>query len=438
MKRIKQTILPLLALTFVLLSACNETTQQVESSNPNLAIFYLVNDSVEGIENVKFVIDNETGKIYNPDSADFGITVDSAYPHIVGETALSEIIINDDIIYTSKDSVYIDFTKPVTIRTRSSDEEYTKEYSVTVSVHQVNPDTFVWKGVNHQIYTETPTMEHTVLYNDSLYLFTSTGTVISCKKSADAAQWTANPTQNLPSSANIHHIIAGEKALYYADATTLYTSTDGINWRDAGTSGGMQNLLFTLNGHVFGQNGSMPGAKLMSCPENDLATWTQKAILPVEFPQSGMTSCVASTENGNNRVFIFGGRDSSGKLLKSLWSTDGNGSYWVDLTVGTDSITPREGAAIAQYANGLMVFGGKNDDGLITNRQMFSPDYGLNWTTADSISQLPQTCVNRHSAALIANSTGYIYLIGGQTIDGTYIRNAWRGIRYASIPGFKD
>ncbi len=432
--KLKSILLSLFAV-LLLMTACGNQTE--DSDNAKLSKFYLFNDSIAGLDDIVFTVDNVEGLIYNKDSADFGMRVDSAFPYIVAYEALEEILIDDSIVYNLKDTFFYDFTNPVKIRTLAKDGKSEKEYTVKVIVHQVNPDTFLWEGANSQIYTDVVDQENAIVFLDKLYLYTRTATGVVCHTSENASKWERTVTTGLPITADVYRIVAGANAMYYSDGLKLYSSEDGTIWNEMATATGVKHLLFAMRGKVYAQKGEMPGATLVAYPEVNGSAWEDITTLPVEFPQTGMTVCVASAPNKNERVFVLGGRDSDGKLLKSLWSSD-NGSYWADLTIGKEPFTPREYVGMTQYAGGIFIFGGKDEDGICEDRQLFSADHGLTWTEVDAMAMVPDLCVDRYASSLLSNSFGYIYIIGGRAEDGEFIKNAWRGLRYASLPGFDD
>ena len=194
-------------------------------------------------------------------------------------------------------------------------------------------------------------------------------------------------------------------------------------------------LLFSMNNKVYAL-GTTDGSNRIMFESSDKTNWVNLGLAPENFPVSGFSVWVDAAPSGKMQVFIAGGRNAQGNLLSSVWSTE-NGSYWANLTAEKEWFTPREEAAVVQYGGGLMLIGGKNDSGTLTDKQWVSPDYGLSWKEADDKAKLPDLFVARFGQSIIVDKDNYIYLIGGQT-SSTFLKDVWKGRKNSAIPGFLD
>ena len=136
-------------------------------------------------------------------------------------------------------------------------------------------------------------------------------------------------------------------------------------------------------------------------------------------------------------MFVVGGIDKEGNYLSSVWSSE-DGSYWSDMTGSKELFTPRAYAAVTQYGGGLMLFGGVAEDGqVVKDAQLYSKDFGLNWGEPKAKSKIDSLYLPRYEHSVVVTSSGYIYLIGGRVSEYATINDVWRGLNYASIPGFR-
>ena len=201
-------------------ASCKKDDDDNTVVTTKITSFYLKNDSIEGLSDIEFTIDNDSNVIYNKDSAEYGIRVDSVWP-IIGASSLESITINDTLDYSREDTVFMDFTKPVTIRTVSAaDPEQKRTYTVKVKVHQVDPDTFIWRALSFDIYAENPTSERAVYLNDEIKLLIMADKA-RCYSSPDGKEWTGADATGLPQTFDADHVIASGKSLYYGEGEKL-------------------------------------------------------------------------------------------------------------------------------------------------------------------------------------------------------------------------
>ena len=94
-----------------------------------------------------FTINQSTGEIYNYDSLFFATRVSKVVVNMNVEGVAS--IYNDATgtydYFAAEDS--IDFTSPRKFRITSTDGSYSKDYTISVNVHQVEPELMVWNRV---------------------------------------------------------------------------------------------------------------------------------------------------------------------------------------------------------------------------------------------------------------------------------------------------
>ncbi len=422
-------------LFLMLFVSCNKdnNNQTVISEEAVITSFYLYSDSIKDISNYKFTIDNDSMLIYNYDSIAYGTEVDSLA--FVLNPRFHKVYINDSIDYYTLAGVYLDFTKEVKFTVVAADEIESADYRVRVNVHQVDPDTFIWKSVNDRVFEGDALTAKAVYVNERfVYLAVVDGKLL-VNKSANGSSWLSVLPKDLDvdlAKLNLNNLVVTDDCMYVEEDGRLYKSVDGTAWSVVDATGvEVDRLLFAMNDKVYAATISNHIARL------DAGVWSDLGELPVGFPVEGGAVLVADAPSGKSRVFVVGGIDKEGNYLSSVWSSE-DGVYWSDMTGGKEQFTPRAYAAVAQYGEGLMLFGGKDTAGkVVEDAQLFSKDYGMTWSEPKAKTVVDSLYVPRYEHSVVVTPSGYIYLIGGRTSAEAAINDVWMGLNYASLPGFR-
>lgn len=415
------------------------TTSSAISDEAKITSFYLYSDSIEGIDDYVFTIDNDSMLIYNYDSIDYGTRIDSL--SFVLNPRFSSVYINDTLDYYNLTEVYLDFTNGVKFTVVASDEETSADYFVKVNVHQVDPDTFIWQGVKSEVFAGYAMTEKALWINDRLLYFAIVDNDLLVNESVDGVKWEALEVSGLDidfSAIDLNYLVGYEDFVCFYYDGELYKSADGATWTSEVITGiAVEYLLFSMEGKVFGVTADNGLARL------DGTDWVDLGALPSDFPVEGAAVLVAKAPSGKERVFVVGGIDSNGRFLSTVWSSE-TGEYWSELSGGIERFSPRAYAALAQYGGGLMLFGGMSqvedsvsNSMVVTDAQMFSKDFGLTWGDPKSKSVISDLYVPRYAHSAVVVPDGYIYLIGGKSSSVRSNNDVWRGLNYASLPGFR-
>lgn len=428
-----------LGVIFPFLTSCLKNDDTTTSSVTKITKFYLTNDSIDGITNYTFTIDNDSNVIYNEDSLPYLTPLDSMIPYIYGST-LDSIVINDSVYYNSSDTVVVDFTHPITIRTVATDNVSKRTYTVRVNRHQVDPYLYIWKGINSEIYNGATTQQQAVYFNYVLNLYVNTGSEIQLYTSRDGFNWESHTVSGLIPSVNIKYIAKTDSSLYMSNGTNVYSSNNGIDWHEITPSGvAIDHLLFGMNGQIFAL-GKIADTYVIAS-STDGMNWNSLGNILSGFPISDEGICVDKDPSGVYRAFLACGTDKNGNLLNSIWSTE-DGIYWANINVSGDGgLMPRKDVGIVQYDDGLMMFGGSDASGLVNDQQLFSPDHGINWETPENKMAIDSTFQYtnyqmRYAPCVVKDSSNYIYIIGGKN-GSVFLHSVYRGRKNAEMPGFK-
>lgn len=168
-------------------------------------------------------------------------------------------------------------------------------------------------------------------------------------------------------------------------------------------------------------------------------------------------------------MVIAGGRTASGELSRDAWTFDG--TNWIKVTGLRQLPKGLEGATLVAYTTfeennawdadrypSLLLFGGRDVEGVPQKKVYVSRDYGMSWGEASELLQLPDyfpacsfmsglvfnhlTTANDSDASMLRAfatcsratepvrewEVPYIYLTGGTCADGTLNAYIWRGV----------
>jgi hypothetical protein len=396
--------------------ACTESSSADKSTSTGISSFWITHVRLDIDSSTVFTIDETNALIYNYDSLPYQSPKDSFIPTIMGYL-LSAVYINDSIEYSGSDT--IDFSNLVKLTSYAENGENNQTYRVEVRVHSVDPDLYIWQKAGGNIYTETPLEEKAYFFKGQIYLFVRTATDAYLYRSTDAKTW-QKETITLPLTATFQKIIKTATGFLVVDNNNLYETTDGIRWTNSTLTTSLSYLLFELNKKIYalGNDNSI-------YETSDKIQWNSVASAPSNFPIKGAAINVSYTPNGQAHAYVAGGETANGDFLSTVWSTD-NGSYWTELTEGINYFTPRSGASIIQYDGMLMLFGGKDKNGVVSDPHWISSNYGLVWKRPSAKIILSSDFQSRFDQSVIIDDNLGIYIVGGRNF-GYFMNNVWTG-----------
>lgn len=469
------------AIALTAFAACNSSTYQNVEQTASAAVitsFSLAkNDKVlEGLDSVFFSIDLQNGLIFNADSLPKGTRVTGLVPSIstLEGASLIEMTVTragkaDTVIsYTGNASDSVDFTNPVRVRVVSPDGLNEKTYEVRVNVHTQLADSLAWHTeASFALPTSlaAPVAQYSARAGSNLYILTADAAGsycmarysgvdnlgygflndTPCAKSAPAFGFT-------PRVETLHGTTDGSLYILGTDGT-LYRSTDG----GASWTATPREWVAVIGAY---------GSDLLGIASAGASFYTQNLAgdnfeMPAGMPVEGFSAPVEYTfpMSSNPQLMIVGGRRADGTLTTDTWGFDG--SRWACLS-RRGLPAALEGAILVPYVafrqagslsytevQAMLVFGGRDADGLLSSTTYISTDYGVNWRQADATMQLPDympamwnaqaVVLNTEMRANIAAAPArisrpveswacpYIYIIGGCDASGALYPTIWRG-----------
>jgi hypothetical protein len=440
MRKIKFCGLPIVGLAYLMFSCLGGDTSVSDEwnlSNAQIASFSLSNDSIEGLSDVKFVIDQVNGKIYNRDSMPYGTVVDEkvicSIGFVIGSAGVLMVTqaTNDSIYWNTGDSV--DFSSPVMITVYAYDGVSTKTYEAKINIHQVNPDSMVWNLhsglISGKSFKEIKVIPHGNVY----YMYTSEneGYRLYRTEKANLSGWTEIPLSGFPAKAVLSGITEFDGALYACDTDgLLHHSADGENWSQLESAPYIKALLGSLpesgtGGEALLSAISQADETLRFAAMNKNGEWQTGNEAPASFPLSGFGTLNYEVMY-HSYLTVAAGRDGNNNLSNSVWSTM-NALSWTPLN-GQAAFSKREGVAFYPYDGLLYIAGGIDESGTALNDVYYTKDRGVTWQQ-DTVHVMPAGDYEaRGYSSVVVDEDHFVLLFGGKAGKNTNVLNElWRG-----------
>jgi hypothetical protein len=430
----------------LLLTSClgsDDNTSTTTLRDAQIATFSLTNDSVPGLNKVKFTIDQLNGLIFNMDSMPHGTEVGKVLCNItfasyaINAAITPEAQPDTTFSWVEKDSV--NFSKPLKIVVTAVDGVTTKTYLARLNIHQVNPDSLLWER-----YADNPApgtiREQKVIthaYNEEeayfMYVKTSGDYKLYYSPVADAKHWEELPLSGLSGNDILISQLTtfGSFAYIPSESGALYSSPDGVNWALAGNTPSVRYLLGALG---EGQNQSPALAAIVNdngllsfASMNENGEWTTGENVHNKFPLTNFAS-YSYINMYHAYVILVGGRGRDNQLLNATWGTM-NGKDWALLTnEGTGYFEEREGLMLTKYDEKFFLMGGINAAGKASKEIYTSIDNGVTWALQDSLVVFPDAYNARGFASVQVDKDNYMLIFGGKTSNDTdQLNEIWRG-----------
>lgn len=439
------------SLSFV--SCLNSDEEDLENARSPyfVSLTFLANDSIEGLDKAVFTLEYDEilddSIIVNLDSLPFDTRIDSVWPVFYFRSTSTRILYQEwehgiDTTYlvgNSSSSINdtIDFTALSTkIQNFSADGTAERTYNVKVNVHQVEPELYVWKKLNPEIIASPDINQKAILFKNKylFYVGSEMGKSLYYTDKAGLENTWANgqlvfPAENTTSIKfryMTEHISkttdpATEDTLLFVtdNANKLYFSNNGESWEEISDSPAdfeIYNLLFSVNNKLWAI-GKQNNTYHIVSSETGKKEWVIESALKENFPVDDYAALVFKSPVGRPKMLIVGGYNAAGALRQANWSS-ADGIEWFALR--DNSMGPIHNAALAQYDNKLLLFGGMSDGNIIPLQESLYE--GLSWNTPDSASNmLPKDFpVRSYQSVIVDEADKRIFLIGGKDSQKTY------------------
>lgn len=415
--------------------ACNE-----EETEPSVVTIirnlYLTSvDTIASVDNALFYVNSDTffiyngieytGFIQNRDSMLYGSSLKAVIPTITTAAVVSTIILDDSITYSGSDT--LNFEEPVRVLVYAQNADTTQRYLIKSNVHRLDHELYLWDERTYPTTSSTIKAEKALFFSDRIYLFRNINDEVKLSVNSDFSigEWEAYSPTGLSVTA-IENMICSDK-FYTADNSNFYTSNDGITWTSVAVSGlNLKQLLFKNGDAIFAL---AQDSVVKSSDEGQ--TWTLAYRYADNFPVQDFSIVTEKSPSGRMRYVLVGGTSKNGNGA-GVWSTE-NGVYWVDFSKDGNCLPQRNNAATIAYDHNLLMFGGE-ENSIISDSILLSPDFGFTWTAADekivSWKYLPTIKSSIFATQKVKNSSKNSYrlfIVGGKDENGNYVQKIWTG-----------
>ena len=387
----------------------------------------------------KFIIDDKTGLVYNPDSLPKGSDV----------TKVTTTINSDGIAYfysaendtydpvTSADS--IDFSSPRKLIIVSTDGTHVKEYTVNLNVHNTDPDAMYWESLS-PLSVVSPM--RSIAFDNKLFVYgrnDANEVVVASMDLAGSVSWsTPKVLDKNFTDANLKEMLQFDNSLYVTEESgALVASQDGVNW----TENFVKNL--TLKRLLASSDDEGKMWVVANCSDavcdsimysTDGKTFVATEALPKDFPLYNISSAVypLNTNPDILRYVLVGYPASHIDAKPVVWSKLSTERTWMQLVPagnGKFNCPALENLTVMRYDGNLYAFGGAG----VVNDTVIEPfatyyisnDNGLTWLpSSDEKIVLPESLLGNSApfAATVDNNQRMWIVVGGEEPV------AWRGV----------
>ncbi|MDR0796985.1 MAG: DUF6242 domain-containing protein [Tannerella sp.] len=437
----------------LILSSClgnNEDFDKWHLSNCLIKSFYLQSDSVQGLESVKFTIDQVNGLIYNKDSMPYGTEIHWKVLCIIGfEVSPSAIevfqaITGDSASWNAKDS--LDFRDYVRFDVFSQDGKNMKRYFAQLNIHQQKPDLLEWTWFSGRLLGKAVQEQKVIERNHYYWMFVKTpgGYELYNTPVTDTRTWIPVRLTGLGGKSFMISQMTEFEGNYYMPASdgALYYSANCQDWSILDQAPVVKTLLGVINGSLIVKTTPVMASIIQENNSYYFATmnadhiWEKGIAVPDAFPLAGFGNTGYETAFYWH-LLVVAGKDRNGRLSNAVWETM-TGLNWVCSTDGRlTHFEEREGVMLTHYDDKMYLIGGINTSNTAAKDIYYSQDRGLTWALADSMLYLPDTFRPRGFASVIVDKDNFLHLFGGKENNSANILDElWSG-RINRL-GFKD
>ncbi len=376
-----------------------------------------------------FTIDQVAGEIYNSDSL--------PYLSDISKITLDMTIEGVASIYNSEKDVFekllradsLDFTYPRILRITSSDGSYSKDYSVSVNVHKVNPDRMDWGKIESPVGV---VLEKAIAYREEMLLFgkkSALPQVLSMPLKGAHSSWSAVEQEGLPVTADFTTVTFFGGSLYLLADGNLYASSDAVTWNCLSQGNGFVAIIGASE-----EDGYMWLANTDSIYRSaDGVSFEVVEALPDGFPLYGISALSYPLNHNRNivRYVLVGYSTAAKEGVPQVWNKLSTENNWVKYdNYGNPYPCPSlAGLSVMRYGGLLYAVGGKgtaagNDVGAFASFYI-SKDNGIVWKASEDYNQrLPQELVGKDVPFVsTVDSSNYMWIITNDENTGS-----WRGI----------
>lgn len=389
--------------------------------------------TIMAARNIRFTIDQAQGLVYNSDSIAYATDVTRVILNIGADGYISYYKGDEKVGYSEEDS--IDFTHPVKFTITSYDEKFSRDYLISINVHQVDPRTTSWCQLEDANFPAGLFVAPKALVKETLvYVLGIDGEgrgYTTTTALGDGVQW-SSPVEwtGVPAGADVASAQLVGDAFYLVADGALYRSADAIAWTAVGNTQSVSTLLAVDNDTHTAW--AMVDGTIAS--STDLSAW-QLGQQPKRAIKAGVASFSEPLRTNANisRTLFVATPEAESDTCAQVWSKLSTDSCWVEVVPQGTNIygCPNlEHLAVIHYAGKMYAFGGKG----LGNRQQpleafsacyESRDNGVTWRVRNNVLSLPEAFKGREEAFATATDGTYVWVMWS---TGDVWRGRWNGL----------
>jgi len=347
-----------------LLVACDESnneTTEVSTDATISKLSFVANDSFPNLSKATFTIEDlaDTGRIYNPDSLDFGTCLDTIRCYFT----FSSSSVGAATVYTAHDTVSITGTDiinfsdtPVRIKVTAADLKTTKWYTIDVRVHHSDPDVYRWQELTSSISADAEGEQKAFRANEMFYMMVNDGLQNRLFASSNAVSWIAKGNvAQLPADCYVRQMVSHKNQLFYADDKTMYAlnpaSLQVTKQAISPDTCQLYTLLFSFNDSLWSVMQNVSDNSLYLASSADGFSWRVKyeTILPSSFPVRDFATDTFTIMSGRPCAIILGGWDANGKFNNTQYNVEYSPDGYRVTYFEQRTTLPLIGASFVQY-----------------------------------------------------------------------------------------
>ena len=379
--------------------------------------------------NYPFIINQNEGLIYNPDSLPVGTDVSKVVVGITADTQGIYIVAETDSLWEETDS--LNFENPIQFKVLAEIGSFGRTYTAKINVHQQEPDSLNWTKMGTN-FPKTIQKQKAVYTNNCIYVFAEEDKQVVMTKATDGKNWSEPAAIDITTKADYSSVMVWDNQFYILAENDLYSSTNGLQWIKVESGQKIAKLLaniYTEHSHkIIGVD-----SENYYIESKDGIVWNRHEAMPVEFPNNHISSVsyTLDTNNQLGRVILIGDNGIETDTITSVWTTLSTESHWTDLSVeGQNYACPKlENSQLIQYNNQLYMFGGSGQyNGKKQPFEYFyaSQDDGISWEAITEKIMFPQEFKTLYEEAegnysCVVDAQQFIWIMWSQTGE------VWRG-----------
>lgn len=435
----------------MLFTSCLPEAEETELSSTVAILSFSINDlktkhtvtldngkdstytTIMDASSIPFTIDQTNGLIYNRDSIAYGTNVTRVITNLSTDGYVYYYKDGEKTNYKAADS--IDFTNPVKFTVISHDEMFSRDYLISINVHQTDPNSTYWEQLKESNFQAGLfAKQQALLRGKQIYVFgqNANGECFTTYTDVDnGTQWSdPSPWNGVTGEADCSSAILFNESFYILAGGILYQSADGINWQVT-SSESVECLLAVTSENTSTAWGLINGAFAYS---QDMGTWNTCG----QATESGMNKRIASfsqplrTNTNIHRTIVIGTDTQSTDTCAQVWSKLSTENRWTEVVpVGTNiyGCPNLENLAVIRCHNRMYAFGGKSIGERHVPIEAFSACYesrdnGVTWRVRNNgFSMHPSFAGSTDTFSTVVDDKERVWIIWSST--GEIWRATW-------------